>query len=68
MDLGECRCVHDLALRADYEQAALTRDYYYDVDVSDFICYMTSIIFLIVYIGYLLVCMVSKLHVKSITA
>lgn len=34
MDLGECPKVHDLALRADYENAAKSKDYYYDVDVS----------------------------------
>lgn len=37
MDLGECPKVHDLALRADYENAAKNKDYFYDVDVS-FIC------------------------------
>lgn len=34
MDLGECPKIHDLALRADYEKASKTRDYYYDIDVS----------------------------------
>lgn len=34
MDLGECPKVHDLALRADYEQASATKDYFYDIDVS----------------------------------
>lgn len=34
MDLGECPKVHDLALRADYENAAKSKDYFYDVDVS----------------------------------
>merc|ERR1711978_550050 len=34
MDLGECSKVHDLALRADYESASKTKDYFYDVDVS----------------------------------
>lgn len=34
MDLGECPKVHDLALRADYEQASKTKDYFYDIDVS----------------------------------
>lgn len=34
MDLGECPKVHDLALRADYEQATATKDYFYDIDVS----------------------------------
>lgn len=33
MDLGECQKIHDLALRADYEQAAKTRDYHYDITV-----------------------------------
>ncbi|XP_062547014.1 putative RNA-binding protein Luc7-like 2 isoform X2 [Armigeres subalbatus] len=32
MDLGECPKVHDLALRADYENASKSKDYYYDVD------------------------------------
>lgn len=34
MDLGECPKIHDLALRADYEQASKRKDYYYDIDVS----------------------------------
>lgn len=34
MDLGECPKIHELALRADYEQAAKERDYGYVVDVS----------------------------------
>ena len=34
MDLGECPKIHDVALRADYEQASKNRDYYYDIDVS----------------------------------
>lgn len=34
MDLGECPKVHDLALRADYEKAAKSKDYYYDIEVS----------------------------------
>jgi len=34
MDLGDCPKIHDLALRADYEQASKKRDYYYDIDVS----------------------------------
>ncbi|KAI0228194.1 putative RNA-binding protein Luc7-like 1 [Lamellibrachia satsuma] len=32
MDLGECPKIHELALRADYEQAAKERDYGYVVD------------------------------------
>jgi hypothetical protein len=36
MDLGECPKIHDLALRADYEQASRKKDYYYDIDVSVF--------------------------------
>lgn len=34
MDLGSCSGTHDLALRADYENAAKDKDYFYDVDVS----------------------------------
>ncbi|XP_020809572.1 putative RNA-binding protein Luc7-like 1 isoform X2 [Drosophila serrata] len=35
MDLGECPKVHDLAFRADYESAAKTRDYYYDIEAME---------------------------------
>lgn len=35
MDLGECIKIHDLALRADYEKAQKSKDYYYDVEVSE---------------------------------
>ncbi|KAK2149120.1 hypothetical protein LSH36_466g01020 [Paralvinella palmiformis] len=35
MDLGECPKIHDLALKADYELAAKTKDYYYDIDALD---------------------------------
>ncbi|KAK6623833.1 putative RNA-binding protein Luc7-like 2 [Polyplax serrata] len=35
MDLGECQKIHDLALRADYEQAAKTRDYHYDITAME---------------------------------
>ncbi|XP_055613249.1 putative RNA-binding protein Luc7-like 1 [Uranotaenia lowii] len=35
MDLGECPKVHDLALRADYENASKSKDYYYDVDAME---------------------------------
>lgn len=34
MDLGECPKIHDLALRADYEKASASKDYFYDLDVS----------------------------------
>jgi RNA-binding protein Luc7-like 2 len=34
MDLGECAKYHDLALRADYENAAKLKDYGYELDVS----------------------------------
>ena len=34
MDLGECSRIHELALRADYQKAAKTKDYYYELDVS----------------------------------
>ena len=33
MDLGECPKIHDLALRADYQVAAKSKDYFYDVEV-----------------------------------
>ena len=32
MDLGECKKIHDLALRADYEKASKTKDYAFDLD------------------------------------
>ncbi|CAB3361926.1 Hypothetical predicted protein [Cloeon dipterum] len=35
MDLGECAKIHDLALRADYEQANQSKDYYYDIDATE---------------------------------
>ncbi|XP_046404476.1 putative RNA-binding protein Luc7-like 2 isoform X2 [Ischnura elegans] len=35
MDLGECPKIHDLALRADYEQASHNKDYYYDIDAME---------------------------------
>ena len=35
MDLGDCPKIHELALRADYEQAANNKDYGYVVDVSN---------------------------------
>ncbi|XP_055548159.1 putative RNA-binding protein Luc7-like 2 isoform X2 [Wyeomyia smithii] len=35
MDLGECPKVHDLALRADFENASKSKDYYYDVDAME---------------------------------
>jgi len=35
MDLGECSKVHDLALRADFEKASETKDYFYDVDACE---------------------------------
>lgn len=34
MDLGECPKIHDLALRADYENAQKNKDHFYDLDVS----------------------------------
>lgn len=34
MDLGECPKIHDLALRADFEKAQQSKDYFYDLDVS----------------------------------
>ena len=35
MDLGECPRIHDLALRADFEKAQASKDYFYDLDVSN---------------------------------
>jgi len=35
MDLGDCPKIHDLALRADYEQASRSKDYYYDIDAME---------------------------------
>ncbi|KOB74526.1 putative splicing factor pTSR1, partial [Operophtera brumata] len=35
MDLGECPKIHDLALRADFELASKTKDYFYDIDATD---------------------------------
>lgn len=32
MDLGECKKIHDLALRADYEKATSTKDYGFELD------------------------------------
>ncbi|XP_041978754.1 putative RNA-binding protein Luc7-like 2 isoform X1 [Aricia agestis] len=35
MDLGECPKIHDLALRADYELATKSKDYFYDIDATE---------------------------------
>lgn len=35
MDIGECQKIHDLALRADFEQAAKEKDYGYDIDALE---------------------------------
>lgn len=35
MDVGECSKIHDVALKADYEIASNTKDYYYDVDAME---------------------------------
>lgn len=35
MDLGDCPKLHDLALRADYEIASKSKDYYYDVEAME---------------------------------
>lgn len=35
MDLGECPKIHDLALRADYQQASKGKDYFYDVEATE---------------------------------
>ncbi|XP_078494752.1 putative RNA-binding protein Luc7-like 2 [Ciona intestinalis] len=34
-DIGDCRKVHDLALKADYEMASISKDYFYDFDAFD---------------------------------
>lgn len=43
MDLGECPKIHDLALRADYEKAQQKKDYFYDVEVSKFFTFKSSV-------------------------
>jgi len=43
MDLGECPKLHDIALIADFNKAAKTRDYFYDVDVCDSVPYRFSV-------------------------
>ncbi|XP_045476035.1 putative RNA-binding protein Luc7-like 2 isoform X2 [Harmonia axyridis] len=35
MDLGECPKIHDLALRADFENAQRIKDYFYDLDAME---------------------------------
>lgn len=50
MDLGECPKVHDLAFRADYENAAKNKDYFYDIEVSIVIFY----IFVVFVVNFLL--------------
>lgn len=35
MDLGECPKVHDLAFRADYQNASRNKDYYYDIEAME---------------------------------
>lgn len=44
MDLGECPKFHDMALRADYENAAKNRDYYYDIDVSNILLKLSVLV------------------------
>ena len=34
-DIGECRRIHDLALKADYEMAQKKKDYFYDFDAFE---------------------------------
>ena len=36
MDIGDCRKVHSAALKADYEAAAKSRGYGYELDVRYF--------------------------------
>jgi len=47
MDLGECPKIHDLALRADYEKASQSKDYYYDIDVSRRCVVLSSVLFIL---------------------
>lgn len=47
MDLGECPKIHDLALRADFEKAQQSKDYFYDLDVSYPVTFPTHVIVLI---------------------
>ncbi|XP_019771485.1 putative RNA-binding protein Luc7-like 2 isoform X2 [Dendroctonus ponderosae] len=35
MDLGECPKIHDLALRADFENAQKSKDHFYDLDAME---------------------------------
>jgi len=35
MDMGTCKKIHELAFKADYEAAVKTKDYFFDVDVSN---------------------------------
>ena len=35
MDLGDCSKLHDLALRADFENGSKQRDYFYDIDAME---------------------------------
>lgn len=35
MDLGECPKIHDLALRADFENAQKSKDYFYDLEAME---------------------------------
>merc|ERR1712150_79295 len=35
MDLGECPKIHELALRADYQQARGNKDHFYDVEATE---------------------------------
>jgi len=50
MDQGECPKIHELALRADYELASKTKDYFYDVDVSPN-CDQNGVIIIYTYLG-----------------
>jgi len=58
MDLGECPNIHELALRADYQQAASNKDYFYDVDVS--LMYFNVLSFLYMTYIYLPQCSVAS--------
>lgn len=44
MDIGECSKIHNLALRADFEQASKDKDFFFDLEVSTSTNYKFGII------------------------
>jgi len=68
MDLGECSKIHDIALTADYKNAAKTHDYFYDVDVRDTVRCRFTVIFIVCQHSYMLYRVLSirlAIHVSS---